>query len=251
MRIFIILSILILSNKLYAQQFNGQVFDYQSKLPIEQVVVSYGKQTIITGSDGRFKLDRIPSIAIVKIRKLGYEQYELNLNSNLPDLSVYLQATSIDLNDVTILSKRDYVADSLKMRADNESVFAYKAPTINDVLVQKGWRYPTIGSNLVSNSTSSIISLDVLKTIGLITKNKSSISKLQKVELNDEETTYINRRFDAKKIAAITKLKGDSLQSFIKQYKPSATQIRKMNDYQILLYVKKSYSEFIKPGKEN
>lgn len=45
MRIFILLSILILSNKLYAQQFNGQVLDAQSKLPIEQVIVSYGKQT--------------------------------------------------------------------------------------------------------------------------------------------------------------------------------------------------------------
>ncbi|RNL55172.1 hypothetical protein [Pedobacter jejuensis] len=206
---------------------------------------------LITGADGRFKLEKIPSISTVKIKKLGYDEYDLNLNSSLPDLNVYLQATSIDLNDVTILSKRDYVADSLKMRADNEQVFAYKAPTLEDVLVQKGWQYPTIGYNLVSNSTTSIVSLDVLKTVGLITKNKSSISKLQKVELNDEETTYVNRRFDAKKIAGITKLEGDSLKNFIKQYKPSATEVRKMNDYQILLYVKKSYREFIKPGEEN
>lgn len=240
----------ILSNKLFAQQIDGQVLDSSTKLPLENVVLSYGLKTAVTGLDGAFKLTGIKLLGVVKIHKLGYEDYELNLNNVLPNVKVYLQAVSIDLKDVTISSKRDYIADSLKLRKDYANVFAFKAPTIKDVLVEKGLRYKTPGSNLVSNSTSSIISLDVLKTIGLFTKSKSSISKLQKVQLKEEETNYINHRFDPEKISSITKLEGDSLKNFIEKYRPSVEQIREMNDYEVLMYVKKSYGEFIKPNKD-
>ncbi|WP_316832470.1 hypothetical protein [Pedobacter aquatilis] len=250
MRIFFFFLLIIVSTKIYAQQINGVVLDYSSKLPVENVIVTYGTQAFITSSTGKFTLTKNGITDTVLLKKLGYENYTLNLNSSFKDVTIYLKQSAIDLNDVLILSKRDYLADSLKMRNDFANVFAYKAPTIKDVVVEKGWRYPTFGSNLVSNSTSSVVSLDVLKTIGLFTKNKSSLSKLQKVQLKEEESNYINHRFDAEKITSITGLEGDSLQRFIQKYRPSGTEIRKMNDYQILMYVKKSYNEFIKPNKD-
>lgn len=250
MRILFILSLIIFSNKVFAQKLNGQVLDYSSKLPLENVIVTYGTQTIITSGDGKFSFQKSTSLEIVRLKKLEYEDYEFNLNNTFKDITIYLKLPAINLNDVLILSKRDYLSDSLKMRKDYANVFAYKAPTIKNILVEKGGRYPTVGYNLVSNSTSSIISFDILKTIGLITKSKSSISKLQKVQLKDEETNYINNRFGVKKISLITKLEGDSLQSFIQKYKPSVIEIKKMNDYQLLMYVKKSYAEFIRPNKD-
>ena len=250
MKIYFLFLLIIVTSKISAQQINGQVLDYNTKLPIDNVIVTYGQQTIITTSTGKFSFQKNASAELVGLKKLGYEDYNLNLNSNFKDFTVYLKPSSINLDDVLIFSKRDYLADSLKMRKEFANVFAYKAPTIKDVVVKKGLRYPTFGSNLVSNSTSSIVSFDVLRTIGLLTKNKSSISKLKKVQLKEEETKYIDHRFDAEKITSITKLEGDSLQSFILKYRPSATEIRKMNDYQILMYVKKSYSEFIKPKKD-
>lgn len=250
MKIFFVLSLILLSNKIYAQQINGQLLDYSSKLPVENVIVTYGTQTIITSGNGKFSFQRNPSLQIVRFKKLGYEDNELNLNSSFKDITIYLKSFAINLNDVVIRSKRDYLADSLKMRQDYAKVFAYKASTIKDVVVEKGWRYPTLGYNLVSNSTSSIISFDILKTIGLLTKNNSSISKLQKVQLKDEEMKYINHRFDDEKIASITKLEGDSLKSFIQKYKPSSAEIKKMNDYQLLMYIKERYVEFIKPNKD-
>ncbi|GAA3966481.1 hypothetical protein GCM10022246_19270 [Pedobacter ginsengiterrae] len=250
MRFLFILSLIIFSNKIFAQKINGQILDYASKLPLENVIVSYGTHTVITSVDGKFSFQKSLSLEIVRLKKLGYEDYELNLNYTFKDLTIYLKSSAINLNDVLILSKRDYLSDSLKMRKDYANVFAYKAPTIKNILVEKGWRYPTVGSNLVSNSTSSIVSFDILKTIGLLTKGRSSISKLQKVQLKDEEMNYINNRFNAEKIASITKLEGDSLQSFIQKYKPSAIEVKKMNDYQLLIYVKKSYAEFIKSNKD-
>jgi len=250
MKIYFLFLLVIITSKISAQQINGQVLDYSTKLPIDNVAITYGTQTIITTSTGKFSFIKNASIEIIGLKKQGYQDNDLNLNSNFKDFTVYLRPSSINLDDVLVFSKRDYLADSLNMRKEFANVFAYKAPTIKDVVVKKGLRYPTIGSNLVSNSTSSIVSFDVLKTIGLLTKNKSSISKLKKEQLKAEETKYIDHRFNAENIASITNLEGDSLQSFIQKYRPSAIEIRKMNDYQILMYVKKSYIEFIKPNKD-
>ncbi|RYD80139.1 MAG: hypothetical protein EOP55_02950 [Sphingobacteriales bacterium] len=250
MKIYFLFLLIMGTSKISAQQINGQVLDYNTKLPIDNVIITYNKLTIITTGTGKFSFKKNASVEIVGFKKLGYEDYDLNLSSSFKDFTVYLKPSSINLNDVLIFSKRDYLADSLKMRKDFANVFAYKAPTIKDVVVKKGLRHPTFGSNLVSNSTSSILSFDVLKTISLLTKNKSSISKLKKVQLKEEETKYVDHRFDAEEIASITKLEGDSLRSFILKYRPSAAEIRKMNDYQILMYVKKSFSDFIKPNKD-
>ena len=239
-----------ISNRLFSQQISGQVLDHISRIPIENAVVKYGNEVSITSSTGKFSFRKNPSIQILKINKLGYEEKELNLTNNFKDVIVLLRSVAINLNDVTIYSKRDYLKDSLQIREDFAKVFAYKDPSIKDVLVKKGLRYKTPGSNLVSNSTSSILSLDVLRTIGLLTKNKNSLSKLKKVQLKDEETNYINNRFSPEKINAITKLEDDSLNNFIEKYRPSAAEIRKMNDYEILMYVKRSYVDFIKPNKD-
>lgn len=251
MRYLLIISLIIASSRLFAQQqINGQILDYISKLPIENAVITYGNKVNITSSTGKFSFSKNASVQLVKIKKLGYEDYELNLNQNFKDLVVMLKSSVYHLEDVTIYSKRDYLKDSLQIREDFAKVFAYKAPTIKDVLVEKGLRYPTFGSNIVSNSTSSILSLDVLKTVGLLGKNKSSISKLKKVQLQDEDTNYINHRFSPEKISSITKLEDDSLKSFIDKYRPSSIEIRQMNDYEILIYVKKSFTEFVKPNKD-
>ena len=250
MKYFFFFVLIIISNRLFSQQISGQVLDDISRIPIENAVVKYGNEVSITSSTGKFSFPKNPAIQILKINKLGYEEKELSLINNFKDVIVLLRSVAINLNDVTIYSKRDYLKDSLQIREDFAKVFAYKDPSIKDVLVKKGLRYKTPGSNLVSNSTSSILSLDVLRTIGLLTKNKNSLSKLKKVQLKDEETNYINNRFSPEKINAITKLEDDSLNNFIEIYRPSAAEIRKMNDYEILMYVKRSYVDFINPNKD-
>ncbi|QPH38436.1 hypothetical protein [Pedobacter endophyticus] len=249
MKTLLLFALIALSCNVCAQQINGQVFDMSTKLPLAHVVISYGLRNTFTAADGTFKLGVVGTLGSVKIHKLGYQDDELSLLTIFPNVKIYLRPTSITLDDITIVSKRDYLADSLKMRKEYANIFDYKAPTIKDVLVKKGLRRKQPGSNLVSNSTSSIISFDVLKTIGLLTKDKSSISKLQKVQLKDEESNYINRRFNAKKIVDITGLANDSLQIFVDRYLPTAVEVKKMSDYQLLMYIKRSYAEFVKPNK--
>ena len=243
MKAFLSILLLILCNQVYAQQMHIQVLNNLTRLPVFNAEVIIGTQAFTTGINGEFNLENYHSEKIV-VRKLGYENQELNLTGKQKDiLKVLLKPIPINLNDVNIRAKRNYKLDSLNLRKEYASIFAYQAPRLKDILVKKGYR-KSIDPNLVSNSTSSIFSLDLLMIARLLSKQKSSISKLQKVQLKDEELNYVNHHFAADKITEITKLEGDSLQVFIEKYRPSSQAIRKMNDYEILMYIKKSYQDF-------
>jgi hypothetical protein len=158
-----------------------------------------------------------------------------------------LQMNAMMLNEVKIKGTKDYKVDSINRRAEYASIFNYKAPTIVDVFIKKSPEKPSQYSAFQS-STSSIASISVLPLIGLLTKNKSSISKLQKNLLKEEEARLLDNRFSKEKVTAITSLKGDSLENFMEAYRPGVERTLEMNDYEMLLYIKKSYGVYIKPS---
>ncbi|RZK89779.1 MAG: hypothetical protein EOO98_09720, partial [Pedobacter sp.] len=102
MKFFTTLILLFILGKTQAQQINGQVLDYTSKLPVDNVVITYGKQTIITTATGKFSFQRNGSDETVQLNKLGYENYRLNLKNNFKDLTIYLKPIAINLNDVLV-----------------------------------------------------------------------------------------------------------------------------------------------------
>lgn len=44
-------------------------------------------------------------------------------------------------------------------------------------------------------------------------------------------------------------MQGDSLQDFMDTYRPIITRLKQMNDYDLIIYIKESYTEFIKTYK--
>src|SRR5690606_35689579 len=95
-------------------------------------------------------------------------------------------------------------------------------------------------------STSSLVSVNLLSVISLIGKNKDPKSKLKKKLLKLENENYIDHIFSKEKVRSITSLQGDSLQIFIEKYRPSTGMVSQMTDYELLLYIKRSYKDFIK-----
>jgi hypothetical protein len=170
-----------------------------------------------------------------------------NLPSKSDSLLNILHMNATMLNEVKIKGLKDYKLDSTNRRAEYASIFNYKAPTIMDVFIRKSPEKPSQYSAF-QNSTSSIASISVLPLIGLLTKNKSSISKLQKNLLREEQARLLDNRFSKEKVTAITSLKGDSLENFMEAYRPGVERTLEMNDYEMLLYIKKSYGEYIKPS---
>jgi hypothetical protein len=100
------------------------------------------------------------------------------------------------------------------------------------------------------NSTSSLIGVNLLSVIGLLSKKNAPVSKMQKQLIKDEEYNYVDHIFSKEKVQSLTSLKGDSLQNFINEYRPSIKEVKQMTDYQVIIYIKKSYETFIKTYKD-
>ena len=152
---------------------------------------------------------------------------------------------SMMLNEVNIKGMKNYKADSLNRRKEYASIFAYKGQNVMDAFINKSPEPPKQYSAF-QNSTSSIASINVLQVFGMLTKNKSSASKLKNALLKEEEYRFLDERFSREKIIAVTSLQGDSLEIFIDEYKPSAARAIEMNEYEMLMYIKTSYAEFRK-----
>lgn len=95
-----------------------------------------------------------------------------------------------------------------------------------------------------SNSTASIVHVNLLQLGSLLTRNKNSTVKLQKQLLEDEKTKAMDQRFSKARIAAMTRLSGDSLLLFMNTYRPTAAELQNESDYELILYIKRSSAEF-------
>lgn len=250
MRLSLFLLLLLTSKILFGQQVNGIVVDEITKILIVNASVNASGITVLTSSTGSFQLNNVGFGDTIIISHIGYQSYTFkHLVSRMDTLKILLKNKSVAVQEVTILRKRDYKLDSLNRRKQYESVFNYKAPTIKDLFVNKS----SLASNHytpIQNSTASLVSINLLSAISLIGKNKAPVSKLQKRLLKDEEDGFLDQKFSIEKVQSITSLKGDSLQNFMIQYRPTAEKTRQMTEYQLMLYIKDSYEQYMKIKKK-
>lgn len=252
MNLSITLILALLSFQLSAQRLNGMVKDNFTNLSIKNVNIKTTSSTAFTSVNGKFSLSNIHIGDTIKFFCTGYRPYYLVLNKiNTDTIFIYLEQNSILLKNVTINGINGYKEDSISRRKEFASVFAYKSPGLKDIFITRSpYTYAPYSYNTTLNSTTSIASINLLSAIGLLNKNKTPISKLQKALLKDEEYSYIDHVFSKVKISNVTSLKGDSLSEFINRYRPSIKELKNMTDYDLILYIKKNYKEFIKVYKD-
>jgi hypothetical protein len=248
MKFIVLLFVLLFPLGILAQEIKGSVVDKETGRPVANATVSSSRLLTSTYSDGIFSLKGIYPGDTLTIKCIGYKNYKMGINLYTPKtITIYLQQTNIMLQSVAIKAKHNSKADSIRLRKQFSAVFDYKAPTFYDMFVKVD-PYAYVPNNyiLATNSTTTLVTIDVLSVISLLDKNKDHTSKLQKTLLNDEETTYVDRRFSKEKITGLTNLKGDSLLDFMDNYRPSVKQIKKMSDYDMVVYIKKSYADFMR-----
>jgi hypothetical protein len=245
--------LLLLSKATAAQQVSGSVLDWESKSPIFQVKISNGKESTITDLQGHFSLKTFSAQDTLRISKDGYSSKQL-MPTNQPrtaQLVLFLLPLAHALKEVHIEGTARYKADSLKMRKDFSNVFKYKRPSVMDMFVSKSAESRiSMFRNPNSNSTASIVSFNLLQLPGLFARNKTPNSKLKTALIQDEQRKFVDQSFSKSRVSEITSLNGDSLQSFMEQYRPSAERLKEMSTYELLLYIKKSSSEFKKSSKQ-
>ena len=246
MKYLLSLAITIFSVQAYAQQLNGQALDRFTKQPAVNAVVIYGNQRTQTAMNGKFKLTRIKGTEKIIIRHMGYQPYEI-MPGQGDSVLIYLTPISIDLSDVTVSARKDYTKAIQKLQKEYADMETYEKPILGNVLVEKGLRDKSDFAGLVSNSTSSIATVDLLRVVNLFKTKKTDSTTLQKTQKILEDQQYIEKHFSAETVTSITGLKGDALKNFIQKYRPPVSEIRKMNDYEIMTYIKQSFTEFKKP----
>ena len=241
------LVILLTAQFCFAQQITGTVMDLESKAPIYQVRIRIGKETTLTDMNGKFSIPATGKADTLQISKDGYKQIQFvsTENNRKNELILQLGRLGISLREVQIRAKDRYKADSIRMRKDFSNAFQYKSPGIQELfMARSGENRMSLIRDPNSNSTASIVHVNLLQLGSLLTRNKNSTVKLQKQLLEDEKTKAMDQRFSKARIAAITRLSGDSLLLFMNTYRPTAAELQNESDYELILYIKRSSAEF-------
>jgi hypothetical protein len=247
-----IILFMLLSVQLYAQQVNGIVLDKATGQPIPGAVVKKGSTIQLSSANGNFTLTSPHIGDSVRFTLLGYQTYYLVLGAPGKDtIRVYLVPNSILLNSVNIRARHDPKIDSLQNRKEFANVFSYTAPTFMDAFVKVD-PYAYVPNNYITapNSTTSLVGIDLLSIAGLFGKNKTPASKLHQLALDNEKINYIDQRFSKEKIVELTNLHGDALADFMYLYRPEIGTLKKMSEYDLVRYIKKSFDQY-KAGKPN
>ena len=234
---------------LYGQQLTGLVLDRNTSLPIPHTTISTSRYTTFTSTRGLFTVYDLHRGDTIKITCVGYKSHFLVYSQKVTDtIPVYLEQTSTSLKSVVIIGKRPSNTDSIKLRKEFAPVFAYKGTAFKDVFMPNSSYIKPYNDFITSTlSTATLLSVNLLQVIDWLGKNKTPTSKLQQTLLKDEQSNYVEQVFSRSKVIELTHLKGDSLQSFMDKYRPSSAVARTMNDYEMMIYIKKCYGEFVKP----
>jgi hypothetical protein len=243
MKILTLYLLFLFSDQLYAQSLSGYVFDEVTRKPIPGATVSAGSQISITTENGHFNLKDINLGTGIRVSHISYKTYYFSSNAEI-GVRVFMKKNITVLNSVVILALGKYETDSIKIRNEFSSAFSYKKLTWKDLFITKSRNnYPRSQSQ--TNSYNSLIGINLLQFAALLSGNKAPILKLQKNLLKDEEENYVDKMFSEGKISAITSLNGDSLKSFIIRFRPSVNTARQLTEYEMIEYIKKSYSEYV------
>lgn len=242
----------IAATPLFAQnRLSGRVLSRSSKQPLGAAVVTGVKGGTLTAADGRFTLWQWRRGDTLTVSCIGYQTYKhvLMAGNNTDTLRIYLQPASVLLRAVTVQGQQLYRADSLRTRREFSDVFGYQALTPADAILQRAnLSYKPYDQITALNNTTQISGIDVIRALALLGGHKKSMTKLQQTLQQDEDAAYADRRFSVRRVAAVTSLRGDSLKTFISTYRPDADQLKTQTDYEVLMYIKRSYDAF-KQGK--
>jgi hypothetical protein len=246
------LGLTIFSFQLFAQQLSGIVVDKNTLLPIAHTTVSIPSQTVFTTVAGQFTLTNIHKNDTVRISCIGYKPHYLVFEKPVSDtIRIYLEPNVTALKSVVIIGKHDPKADSIRLRKEFAPVFNYKSTTIKDAFITRDpYVYKWNDFITSTNNATTILSVNLLSVFDLLNRNNAPVSKLQKTLVRQEQYNYVSQVFSKQKVTEITHLKGDSLQTFMDKYRPSVADAKTMSDYEVMIYIKRCYAEFVKPQED-
>ncbi|MCY1518005.1 hypothetical protein D9M68_527100 [compost metagenome] len=215
-----------------------------SLAPIENALIITPHQNGFTNSKGAFLLKDIKPGTLVAVRMMGYETQEFQCGESADSLTIYLKPQEVWLKEVRIFKPRNYQQDSIRLRKEYEKVFNTKESKFSQLFIKRDPGFKSSSPFINPQSTASLISVDALQLIGLLSGRKTATSKLKSLLVEDEKQNYIDHIFSKERIKSVTGLEGEELDAFRLRYRPDIEKAKSMTAYECILYIKKCYEEF-------
>lgn len=210
----------------------GIVFDMNSKQRLTRVYI-YNTRTgegFYNTTKGEFKTSaRAGDVLVAALQGYGVDTIGVHAANTV---LFYLKRNSILLQEVVVKDSTLSPADELRAKQEEYNV-AYTKGDVNNVLTTGG-----------SNGGGGVgLSINALYT--LLSREGRNARLLQKIIERDYRDAMIDYRFTKTLINRVTGLSGDELVDFKQQYKPGYYFIIQANDYDLIEYIRKSYTSYL------
>ena len=211
----------------------GIVFDMNSKQRLTRVYI-YNTRTgegLYNTTKGEFKSNaQEGDVLIAALQGYGVDTIKIRTESTI---LFYLRRNAIQLKEVVVKDSIGTPAEQLKAKMEEYSS-AYSKGAVGDI-------FSVGGSN---GGGGAGLSIDALYS--LLSREGKNARQLQKIIERDYRDAMINYRFTKTLINRVTGLNGAKLVDFKQQYKPGYYFILGANDYDLIEYIKSSYSSYLK-----
>ena len=214
------------------------MFDISKSIPLPSVsVLTTSGRGTTTDSLGRYSIvvNESDSIYFSYLNK-PTTRFPVKGIANLYAFDISLHVPISELPLVSVKSP-NYHMDSLQNRRDYAKIFNYKKPGIGI-------------SSLPPGAGGAGVGLDLDEFINMFRfrHNRSMMAFRRRLE-QEEIDKFIEHRFTKATVRKVTGLTGDSLNVFMKEFRPSYEFTQVSTDYEFLEYVKLAAEVFRSGGK--
>jgi len=207
-----------------AQVIEGVTLDVETGKPVDDVLITnvHQDKRVLSGKDGKFTIDAAGG-QLIEFKKEGYKVYRLRLpqSKSFPFYKMSMQQYDPAVPHFENMAAPDYKTDSMK--------------------------YALLYKNELEKPRMTTV--EAMKhPFSAMSKKNRQVWAFQVEYARFQEQKFIDYTFSDNLISSLTGLTGDSLRVYKQMYRPTYTQLRTMNEYTFLNYVKRTVTVYRKYG---
>jgi hypothetical protein len=203
---------------------SGNVYDISKSIPLPSVsVLTSSGRGAVTDSLGHYSIV-VTATDSIYFSYLNKPTTKFPVKA-IPNMMAFDISLHVPVSELPVVKVKmpNYRQDSLQNRRDYAKIFNYRKP----------------GISLASGEGGAGVGLDLDEFINIFKfrHNKHMLAFQKRLE-QEEVDKYIDHRFTKATVRKVTGLTGDSLTTFMKQYRPSYEFTQLTSDYEFLEYIK-------------
>lgn len=200
----------------YSQTIVGQVLDLDTKRALREVSIDniYTGLSFLSDSEGKFIVPASKG-QLLEFKKIGYKTVRVRIpDGYVPSyFKIIIEKGLAEVPPYNPLAAHDYRSDSIYFH--NLYKHELEFPKMSD--------------------------LDKIQhPFSALSKRSQEIWSFQKDFDENQQEKYIDYTFNPQLVSSLTGLTGDSLNFYMRRYRPSYQQLRSMNEYNFFNYIKRT-----------